>query len=129
MERETGATLLTTNGGLIISSRAPRAVTHVENFFDNTLAAAKKFAIDHEVLDAAEIRHRFPQFNVRDDEVGYFERDAGFLRPEECVRAQPVARPASRRRDPCRRDGSRIRRDAIGGRKLLPIALPTALAD
>jgi sarcosine oxidase len=88
VERETGATLLTTNGGLIISSRAPRAVTHVENFFENTLAAAKKFAIDHEVLDAAEIRHRFPQFNVRDDEVGYFERDAGFLRPEECVRAQ-----------------------------------------
>jgi sarcosine oxidase len=88
VERETGATLLTSNGGLIISSRAPRAVTHVENFFDNTLAAAKKFAIDHEVLDADGIRHRFPQFNVRDDEVGYFERDAGFLRPEECVRAQ-----------------------------------------
>jgi sarcosine oxidase len=88
VERETGATLLTSNGGLIISSRAPRAVTHVENFFDNTLAAAKKFAIDHEVLDADGIRHRFPQFNVRDDEVGYFERDAGFLRPEECVGAQ-----------------------------------------
>src|SRR5882724_10813242 len=40
VERETGATLLTCNGGLIISSRAPRAVTHVEDFFDNTLAAA-----------------------------------------------------------------------------------------
>ena len=39
VERETGAALLTSNGGLIISSRAPRAVTHVENFFDNTLAA------------------------------------------------------------------------------------------
>ena len=88
VERETGATLLTANGGLIISSRAPRAFTHVEGFFANTLAAAKKFAIDHELLDAPEIRRRFPQFNVRDDEVGYFERDAGFLRPEECVRAE-----------------------------------------
>ena len=88
VERETGATLLTTNGGLIISSRAPRAVTHVENFFANTLAAAKKYAVVHEVLDAAEIARRFPQFNVHDDEVGYYERDAGFLRPEECVRAE-----------------------------------------
>jgi sarcosine oxidase len=88
VERETGTTLLTTVGGLIISSGATRAVTHVEDFFANTLAAAKRFAIDHEVLDAREIRRRFPQFNVRDDEVGYFERDAGFLRPEECVRAQ-----------------------------------------
>jgi sarcosine oxidase len=88
VERETGTTLLTTNGGLIISSRAPRAVTHVEDFFANTMAAAKKYAIEHEILDAADIRRRFPQFNVRDDEVGYFERDAGFVRPEECVRAQ-----------------------------------------
>ena len=39
------------------------------------------------MLDAAEIRRRFPQFRVADDEQGYLERDAGFVRPEECVRA------------------------------------------
>ena len=88
LEKETGTQLLTTCGGLIISSSARTSRTHVEHFFDNTLAAARKFAIAHEVLDAMEIRRRFPSFNVADDEEGYFERDAGFLRPEACVRAQ-----------------------------------------
>ncbi|TMG85322.1 MAG: N-methyl-L-tryptophan oxidase, partial [Betaproteobacteria bacterium] len=88
LERETGTELLTTCGGLIISSSAKTSRSHVENFFDNTLAAARKFAIAHEVLDAAEIRRRFPRFNVADDEQGYLERDSGFLRPEACVRAQ-----------------------------------------
>jgi sarcosine oxidase len=91
LERETGTKLLTTCGGLIISSGAKTSRTHVENFFDNTLAAARKYAIVHEVLDAAEIRRRFPRFNVADDEQGYLERDAGFLRPEACVRAQLMA--------------------------------------
>ena len=88
IERETGADLLTVTGGLIVSSDAPRAATHVEGFFANTVAAARKFGIAHELLDASEIRRRFPQFNVRDNEIGYFEPDAGFLRPEACVRAQ-----------------------------------------
>ncbi|HEX9275656.1 MAG TPA: N-methyl-L-tryptophan oxidase [Casimicrobiaceae bacterium] len=88
LEKETGTELLTTCGGLIISSSAKTSRTHVENFFDNTLAAARKYAIAHELLDATEIRQRFPRFNVADDERGYLERDAGFLRPEACVRAQ-----------------------------------------
>jgi len=88
LERETGTELLTTCGGLIISSSAKTSRSHVENFFDNTLAAARKFAIAHEVLDAAEIRRRFPRFNVADDEQGYLEPGSGFLRPEACVRAQ-----------------------------------------
>jgi len=87
LERETGKTLLTTNGGLIISSSARTSRTHVENFFQNTLAAARKFGIAHEVLDAQEIRRRFPQFNVADDERGHLEKEAGFLRPEACVAA------------------------------------------
>jgi sarcosine oxidase len=91
LERETGTKLFTICGGLIISSSAKTSRTHVENFFDNTLAAAKKYAIAHEVLNATEIRRRFPRFNVADDEQGYFERDAGFLRPEACVRAHLMA--------------------------------------
>ena len=91
LERETGTRLLTACGGLVISSSAKTSRTHVENFFDNTLAAAKKYAIAHEVLDATEIRRRFPRFKVADDEQGYLERDAGFLRPEACVRAHLMA--------------------------------------
>ena len=88
VEREAGERLLTVTGGLWISSPARQAETHVANFFDNTLAAARRFRIEHEILPPAEIRRRFPQFNVRDNEVGYYEPDAGYLRPEACVRAQ-----------------------------------------
>ena len=87
LEEESGENLLTTNGGLVISSRRATSYTHVEHFFDNTLAAARKFGIAHELLDAAEIRRRFPRFKIADDEHGYFEPGAGFVRPERCVGA------------------------------------------
>jgi sarcosine oxidase len=87
LEHSTGKRLLTTNGGLIISSSARASHCHVYDFYANTLAAAKKYGIVHELLDAGEIRRRYPQFKVADNEHGYLERDAGFLRPEECVRA------------------------------------------
>ena len=87
LERSTGASLLTRTGGLFISSAARSSVLHVADFFANTVAAAVKHGIAHEILDARTIRQRFPQFNVADDEFGYFEREAGFLRPEACIRA------------------------------------------
>lgn len=88
IEKATGRNLLTITGGLIISSEAKTAINHAANFFENTVAAAKKYNIKHDVLDATQIRKRFPQFNVKDDEVGYYEYNAGFLRPEECIKAQ-----------------------------------------
>lgn len=88
IEREMGADLLTANGGLIISSNSNPASTHVKGFFQNTVDAARRHGIAHELLDAAEIRRRYPMFKVRDDEFGYFEPTAGFVRPEACVEAQ-----------------------------------------
>jgi sarcosine oxidase len=88
IERETGASLLTQNGGLIVSSRNKTALTHVDAFFDNTVTAAEEHGIAHERLDAAQIRRRFPAFAVKDDEFGYYEPEAGFVRPEACVAAQ-----------------------------------------
>lgn len=87
LERDTGGTLLTANGGLFISSPTRSAILHVPGFFANTLAAAREFGIEHEILDAEAIRRRFPAFNVADDERGYYEPGAGFLRPEACIRA------------------------------------------
>jgi len=88
IEAETGADLLNVIGGLILSSPGRTARLHVDDFFANTLAAAWRFSIAHELLDTAEIRRRFPQFRVRDGEQGYFEPGAGFLRPEACISAQ-----------------------------------------
>ena len=102
IERETGERLFEQTGMLVISSPARLATTHVENFFENTVLAAERFGIPHEMLDAATIRERFPQFRVRDNEVGYFEPGAGFLRPEACIRAQLAL---------AERHGAEIRRD------------------
>ena len=88
LEAATGETLHVVTGGLIISGPARSATTHVPNFFENTLAAARRFGVAHEILDAPAIRARFPQFAVRDNEVGYFEPGAGYLRPERCIAAQ-----------------------------------------
>jgi sarcosine oxidase len=95
LERETGERLMGITGGLWISSPQRQAETHVANFFDNTLAAARRFHIGHEILDAEHVRRRFPQFAIRDNEVAYYEPDAGYLRPEACVRA--MLRAATRR--------------------------------
>ena len=102
LERETGTSLLTCNGGLVISSSTKTSINHVENFFENTLAAARRFGIAHELLDAGAIRRRFPAFNVKDDEYGYFEPGAGFVRPEACVAAHLAV---------AARDGAALRRD------------------
>jgi sarcosine oxidase len=88
LERETGENLLTSNGGLVLSSDRRTSFTHVEGFFQNTVSAARKFGIAHELLDARAIRDRFPAFKTRDNEIGYLEKDAGFLRPEVCIAAQ-----------------------------------------
>lgn len=88
IEAQSGEDLLTVTGGLWISSEARQAETHVADFFRNTVAAAERFGIGHEVLAASEMRRRFAQFEVRDNEVGYYEPGAGYVRPEACVRAQ-----------------------------------------
>jgi sarcosine oxidase len=88
IERQTGADLLTQCGELVISSDNRKSSIHVEGFFQNTVAAAREHGIAHELLDAAQIRARFPQFNIGDSERGYFEPEAGFVRPEACIGAQ-----------------------------------------
>lgn len=89
LEAETGERLLTQNGCLIIGSQARQAVGNVRvDFMGRTLSAARQYGIAHEVLDAAEIRRRFPQFRPQEGEVGYFEPGGGYLNPERCVAAQ-----------------------------------------
>ncbi len=88
IEQETGTSLLSTVGILVISSPARTSFTHVENFFAGTVAAARKHGIAHELLDAAAIRRRFPQFRIGDEEIGYYEPGGGFVRPEACVETQ-----------------------------------------
>lgn len=85
IEAETGRGLFTQTGILIMAS----GVTGKSNkFVDNTIAAAQACGIRHRELNAGDIKSQFPQFNVRGDEVGYYEDDAGFLHAELCIGAQ-----------------------------------------
>ena len=89
VEAETGLALLDTCGALILG--APGAQVHGKaDFVGRTIAAAQQFGIPHDVLDAAEITRRYPQFITRGDERGYVEPGAGLVRPERCIEAQLV---------------------------------------
>jgi sarcosine oxidase len=103
LEREHGSSLLLETGGLILASRDSTAQHHGRvDFVRRSIAVAERFGIPHEVLDAAEIGARFPQFLLRGDELGYFEPSAGVLAPECCVAAQ--LRQAQRHGATCRTD-------------------------
>ena len=78
---------MTITGGLIMTS-AEQSMRHGSNFFKQTIAAAEQNNIPHHLLDANQIRKRFPQFKLQGNEKGYFEEKAGFLRPERCIEAQ-----------------------------------------
>jgi sarcosine oxidase len=86
IERETNTSLFNRCGALRLASGVAHSGT--ESFLGSTVTAAKKFLIEHAILDAGEIRAHYPQFNVSDDALAYLEPGAGFLIPEACVRAQ-----------------------------------------
>lgn len=108
LEAETGAELLTQCGMLILDGASGTASYHGKgDFLGRTVAAAERFAIPHEVLDAAGVMRRFPQFRLRGGEVGYFEPGGGFIRPEACVEAQLSL---ARRHGAVVRTGTRVAR-------------------
>lgn len=82
LETRTGRTLLTTPGCLVLAEGGGAAT---DGFLGRTIAAAERFDIDHEQLDADAIRHRFPQFAVGDADHGYFEPGGGYLHVERCI--------------------------------------------
>lgn len=89
IEAESGESLMLTTGALIIGRQESGAI-HVgkPDFVRNTVGAARRFGIPHEVLSHVEARHRFPQFNPGDAETIYYEPGAGLLFPERCVAVQ-----------------------------------------
>jgi sarcosine oxidase len=89
LEAETGDQLLFQVGGLLMSRESGSARHHGQgDFVGRSIVAARRFGIAHEVLRGPEIQHRFPPFRLVGDEIGYYERGAGYLRPERCVAAQ-----------------------------------------
>lgn len=89
LEALTGRRLLRQVGGLVFSSAEGRAMAHgAADFLKTTIDVARDNGIPHEVLNAVEMEHRFPQFRFAGDETGCYEPSAGFVHPESCIAAQ-----------------------------------------
>ncbi|NSC24917.1 N-methyl-L-tryptophan oxidase [Streptomyces albus subsp. chlorinus] len=81
LERDTGRSLMTLCGGLMLGRPDSRAVA-------GSRRSAREWGLPHEMLDAAQIRRRFPTLTPAPDEVALYEERAGFVRPEATVTAQ-----------------------------------------
>ena len=89
IEALTGRQVMTTTTGLVLAPRDKLAAHHGKtDFVRRTIEVAARHGIRHEVLDAAGIRQRYPQFTLQGDEIGYWEAEAGFVRPEVAIAAQ-----------------------------------------
>ncbi len=80
LERETGRELMTLTGGLMIGRRDGELVS-------GSVESAVQHDLPYELLEAGEIRARFPAFVPDSETVALYERRAGFVRPEETVTA------------------------------------------
>ena len=80
LERESGTALLRMTGGIFIGTEGGSLMTHA-------LASAESRGVPHSVLDCGEIRSRFPQHAVVDDDVAVYEEQSGVLHPEKAISA------------------------------------------
>ncbi|MEU9339263.1 N-methyl-L-tryptophan oxidase [Streptomyces sp. NPDC048290] len=111
LERTAGREIAILGGGVMVGRPECRTVA-------GSLRSAQEWGLPHEMLDAKEIRRRFPTLAPRDDEVALYERRAGLLKPEDTVAAhlQLAARQSAdlRFEEPVERwepyrDGVRVR--------------------
>ena len=80
LEAEAGAELLTTTGGLYAGPPESPVVR-------GAIETAAAHGLDHEILDAAAIRSRWPAFTPADNAVGVVEERAGVLRADRANEA------------------------------------------
>jgi len=80
LETDSGRRILQITGGLMIGAPDSEVVS-------GSVRSAREHDLEHEVLDAAAIRRRFPPFTPRQETVAFYESEAGSLSPEEAIRA------------------------------------------
>jgi len=79
LEAESSQNLLNITGGVAIGSPQCGLIT-------GCLKSAHVHGLAHDLFDAKEMKRRFPQFVLAEDEVAFYEQKIGYLRPEECIR-------------------------------------------
>ena len=90
LEAQTDEGLFEQCGVMVFTSGDDPTSRHGKgDFTRQTIDLARTHGIEHEVLDAAQIRSRFAQFApVGDGAIAYYEPGGGYVRPERCIRVQ-----------------------------------------
>ncbi|MFG2695301.1 N-methyl-L-tryptophan oxidase [Kitasatospora sp. NPDC048407] len=88
LEQTSGRSLLDRTGGLMIGPADSSVIA-------GPLASAKAHDLKYDLLSADDLRRDFPQYLVTDDLRGFYEEEAGVLRPELAVTAAVDAAVAS----------------------------------
>jgi sarcosine oxidase len=78
LEHESGRDLLTLTGGLMLGLPNSELVSGAR-------ASAELHHLEHEFLQADEVRYRYPAFTPAEDDVALWEPRSGYLRPERCI--------------------------------------------
>lgn len=77
LERDAGDQLLTISGGLMLGLPEHELVA-------GSIAAYREQGHDPEILEASEVRSRFPAFNPDADEIAFYDPRAGILYADRC---------------------------------------------
>ncbi|MBD9626360.1 N-methyl-L-tryptophan oxidase [Ensifer sp. ENS06] len=86
LERQSGVELAGRTGTLIIGSDL---AGRPDSFLRDTVEIAKANDIAHQLLSSIDLKRLYPQLvGVTHDDVGYFEPNAGFIRPEPLLKLQ-----------------------------------------
>jgi sarcosine oxidase len=89
LEKESGKKLFLKTGGLMLGHKDDKV-------FKGASVSAKEYGISSELISSDEIARQFPAFKPTKDTIALFERNAGILLPEECIKAHlELARKSS----------------------------------
>jgi sarcosine oxidase len=80
LEERSEAQLYVKTGGIMIGARDSTVAT-------GAVRSAREHRLPHEILNASEIRARYPGLNPAGDMIGVLEPRAGILFPEKCIQA------------------------------------------
>jgi len=81
LERETGRDLMTLCGGLMLGRRGSEVL-------EGSLRSAREHNLPCELLEAGEVRRRFPALSPNPGTIALYERSAGFIDPGAAIDAQ-----------------------------------------
>ena len=87
LQADTRSELLQITGGLMIGEPTGELLS-------GSCKSAEMHMLAHEMLDAVQMRRRFPQFVLDPNEIALYEPKAGYLHPEECIRQHLAAASA-----------------------------------